>query len=116
MKSFSNNKAGYPQKNKLDGKFSIYELFFTKQVCISFKFEAEHVITKLAQTLTGHPIQYHLVIVVLGKAVGLGYALAQLSDPWYICTFTYRLQVCLVLPSEKVCLVVLLKHFSLHSY
>jgi hypothetical protein len=47
--------------------------------------------TKLVQTLIGHPIQFHRVIVVLGKEVGLGYALAQCTDPWYICPYdSYR--------------------------
>jgi len=40
------------------------------------------IVSRLDIMTDGHPIQYHLVIVVLGKAVGLGYALAQLSDPW----------------------------------
>ncbi|ONM36165.1 hypothetical protein ZEAMMB73_Zm00001d042722 [Zea mays] len=40
------------------------------------------IVSRLDIVADGHPIQYHLVIVVLGKAVGLGYALAQCSNPW----------------------------------
>lgn len=48
----------------------------------------EHIATKLAQTLTGPPIQYHLVIVVSEKEVGLGYVLVQCTNPRYYCLQT----------------------------
>jgi hypothetical protein len=64
-------------------------IFSFKQVHASFVLKVQHISTKLAQTSTGRPIQYHLVIVVLGKAVGLGYALVRCSNPWYICIFYY---------------------------
>lgn len=86
--------------------------FSFKQVCGSFFPREIHHIggTKLAQTLTGHPIQYHLVIVVLGKAVGLGYALAQCSNPWYflwafITYFTSTCRCWLVVCKKMWCIM-----------
>lgn len=70
--------------------------FLSKKFVLVLILKVQHINTELAQTLTGPPIRYHLVIVVLGKVVGLGYALAPCSDPWYICIFFITYQFVLV--------------------
>ncbi|ONM36176.1 hypothetical protein ZEAMMB73_Zm00001d042722 [Zea mays] len=52
------------------------------------------IVSRLDIVADGHPIQYHLVIVVLGKAVGLGYALAQCSNPCDLIWFSKRTNMC----------------------